>query len=172
MSLLLSGSPRKKLEQTRDQIVYPYFCREKEILVPGFTVDYEADISCMTHQFTVLNYVARLVLAVWCVLLPVLPGPSLAEKPIDPEPSCCCCATTSERVEAVSCCPTEAPVPCQSGNTCSRCPLSSGSLVFLAPDGVSLHRSNHSSWVHLDDFFPQDAIYAPPLRPPQVLLSV
>ncbi|MBU0740955.1 hypothetical protein KKG45_00710 [bacterium] len=108
----------------------------------------------------------RIALAIWSVLLPVLPVPAAACEPPPPAPvhppACCCCVE-----EAVPGCAREASLPCASGNGCARCPLVSGALVFIAPDGVGLEGLDPLAMIRPDDQFPREAFYTPPDPPPR-----
>lgn len=148
------------------------FTLSPEVWNPGATFhqDPEADIPGMALKSQGFNATVRIALAIWCVLLPVLPGPSLAEELSGAESDSCCSCSGCGEVDLTPRCAREAPVPCtagNSGNSCNRCPLASGSLVFIAPDGVSLQRFDLLAWLLQDDFSPQEALYAPPDPPPQ-----
>jgi len=119
----------------------------------------------MTHLSRIPMMALHLALAIWAVALPLLPGPSLAaDEPPAETDSCHCCRGETE---AAPRCGAEVPVPCASTGSCSRCPLGAGSLVFLAPDRIGLHRSEPYAPVRPEDQSPREAFYETPERPPQ-----
>ena len=139
----------------------------RESGLPPFLPIREADIPGMAFENRTLDSVTRIALAIWCVLLPVLPAPSQEVEKAPVEPVSCCCNRDCGNVDMTPRCAREAPVPCSSGNSCARCPAASGSLVFLAPDGIGLQKFDFQELIRLEDQSPRDAYSTPPDRPPQ-----
>ncbi|MBC8425175.1 hypothetical protein H8E07_13710 [bacterium] len=109
----------------------------------------------------------RIALAIWSVLLPILPGPAGACEPPAAEPAhppaCCCC---EEAPAAPPCCAQEAVPPC-AGGSCVPCPLTGGALVYLAPESVGLEGPDALALIRPDDQSPGEVFYTPPNPPPQ-----
>jgi len=114
-----------------------------------------------------LGKTMRIALAIWSVLLPILPGMAGAYEPSAADlahpPACCCC---EEAPAAPPCCAQEAVPPC-AGGSCVPCPLTGGALIYIAPEGIGLERPDELTIVRPDDLSPREVFYTPPVPPPQ-----
>lgn len=108
----------------------------------------------------------RIVLATWVVLLSVIPGTAPTADPTSAAPVSDSCRGCGEE-EAPPCCSSEASLPCSSQNACPRCPLTGGSLVFLAPDGFGCQPPATQTLIRPDDPSLCNVYLTPPERPPQ-----